>query len=90
MDVIIRVRPELGLALHGRQVSSSESEQLLQTAKELGVTLSPMHPSTEDPSLASYFIIEVRERATAEQVIARLSHSHGVEAAYLKPPDELP
>jgi hypothetical protein len=90
MQVILRVRPELALALHGRQLSSSESEEILQTATELGVTLSPMHPGTEDPSLASYFTIEVPERATAEEVIARLNHCHGVEAAYLKPPDELP
>lgn len=90
MHVTIRVRPEVALALHGRQLPTSESEGLLQTAEQLGMMLEPMHPGAEEPHLASYFTVEVQDPATAEQVIARLKHCHAVEAAYLKPPDELP
>ena len=58
--------------------------------EEFGVVLEPLHPDTEDPSLISYFTIEVPDHATADRVIARLLQSKGIEAAYLKPPDELP
>jgi hypothetical protein len=52
--------------------------------------LEPLHPGAEEPHLASYFTVEVQDPATADQVIARLKHCHAIEAAYLKPPDELP
>jgi hypothetical protein len=66
------------------------SEAIVQATTELGVTLEPMHPGVEDPSLASFFMLEVADLASAERVIARLQGCEAVEAAYLKPPDALP
>jgi hypothetical protein len=90
MQVIVRVRPDVAPALHGRQPPTQASEAILQAMTELGVVLEPMHPGVEDPSLASFFMIEVPDPASAERVIARLQQSQAIEAAYLKPPDALP
>jgi hypothetical protein len=38
----------------------------------------------------SYFIVDVPDAETAQRVINRLQQSKAIEAAYLKPPDELP
>jgi hypothetical protein len=90
MHVTIRLRPDAALTLHGRQPPTSESEELLQTVEQLGMRLEPMHPGAAEPHLASYFTVEVQDPATAERMIARLQHCPAIEAAYLKPPDELP
>ena len=55
-----------------------------------GLTLEPMHRDTDDPTLQSYFVVEVPDHATAQRVMARLRQLEAVEAAYVKPPDELP
>jgi len=55
-----------------------------------GVVLQPMHPGTNDPDLMRFFTVEVSDSASAEQLIARLQQDAEVEAAYLKPPDEMP
>ena len=76
--------------LHRRRPPTTASEELSQAAEELGVVLEPMHPGAEDPHLAPYFTVEVPDYATAERVIAHLQGLEAVEAAYLKPPDEMP
>lgn len=63
----------------------------LQAAEgELGVSLTPMYPGQSHPTLAPFFFIDVPDQATAESVIARLTQSAAVEAAYLQPDAELP
>lgn len=90
MYVTIRVQTDVALALHQRQQHTAASTELLQKAKELGVVLEPLHPGAEDPYLVPYFTVKVPDPATAERVIARLQHCKAIEAAYLKPPDEMP
>lgn len=55
-----------------------------------GVAVQPMHPGTNDPDLMRFFTVEVPDSASAEQLIARIQQDAEVEAAYLKPPDEMP
>lgn len=90
MYVTIQLQPEAALALQGRRRATTASRELLKTTRDLDVTLKPMHPDTDDPNLASYFMVELPDAATAERVIARLQNCKAIEAAYMKPPDELP
>lgn len=90
MYVTIQLQPEAALALQGRRRATTASRELLKTAWDLDVTLKPMHPDTDDPKLASYFVVELPDAATAERVIARLQNCKAIKAAYMKPPDELP
>ena len=90
MYVMVQVRMDVALALQQRQPATNASEELLNAAGELGVVLKPVHPSAKDPHLMQYFMVEVQDLATAKQVISRLQDCKAVEAAYLKPPDEMP
>jgi len=62
----------------------------MEAVKELGVVLEPLHPGVEDIRLAQVFKAEVSDPAMAEKAISRFQSCSTVEAAYLKPPDELP
>ncbi len=81
---------DVARSLHGTAAATTEAHELMQLAGELGVMLTPMHPGAEDLYLIPFFTVEVADAAHAAQVIARLQTSEAVEAAYLKPADELP
>ena len=78
------------LALQKRETTHPALQQILQILKELGLVLRPVHPGATDPLLAPYFTAEVRDIDQAEQVIQRLRQISVVEAAYVKPPAEMP
>lgn len=63
---------------------------LLEVAQDLGVTLEPLHPNTQDPHLRRFFTVRVPNAADGKQLINILRRCQGIEAAYVKPPDELP
>jgi len=90
MQVTIQVSADVARALHQQSPPTAKSETLLRMVDTLGYALEPMHRDTDDPNLQSYFIVEAPDSATAQRVIDRLRESEAVEAAYVKPPDELP
>lgn len=90
IQVTIQVSVDVACILQGRGEPTTESNELLKTAEELGVVLEPLHPGTDDLLLVKYFIVEVPDHTTAEHVISHLRRTTAVESAYLKPPDELP
>ena len=97
MRVIVQLQEDAARELQQGQVNSltepgekPETKELIDTATELGAQLEPLHPGQTHPLLATYFMTEVPDHETAEKVIDRLSKLKIVEAAYLKPDDELP
>lgn len=98
MRVNIQLRADAAMELHQGPVSSTsgssegqvKTKELLEAASELGVRLEPLHPGQTHPLLAPHFTVEVPDRETAEKVIDRLSRFQIVEAAYIKPEEELP
>jgi hypothetical protein len=90
MYVTIQLRQDVAIALQQRQINTPAAQELFKTAQELGVELKPMHPGARDSYLAPYFTAEVPNSATAERVINRLRNCEAVEAAYVKPADEMP
>jgi hypothetical protein len=74
----------------GPDASSDRDMSLFRSVEEMGVTFAPLHPDSPDRELASYFRVEVPEGIDVEQVLDVLRSSPAVEAAYLKPADELP
>jgi len=89
MQVTVKAHPETATRLAGGEVSP-ETDELRQAATDLGVTLEPMFPGSEDPEMASYFAVEVATREHAERVADRLRSLEAVDAAYVKPSDERP
>lgn len=69
---------------------SGSSSGLLKIAHDHGVKLEPLHPNAVDPQLRGFFIVTIPNVADAETIVGKLNQCQGVEAAYVKPPDELP
>jgi len=90
MQVVIQVSADVARALHRQSPPTAESEAFLRVIETFGLTLVPMHPGTDDPNLQSFFTVEVQDQGTAQRLIDRLQQLAGIEAAYVKPPDELP
>jgi len=90
MQVTIQVSADVAIALNQRGPPTAESRRLLRMIEIFGLTLEPMHLDTNDPNLQSYFTVEVPDYAIAQRVMDRLRQSEAVEAAYVKPPDDLP
>lgn len=81
--IVVQLKLDRARQLHGTRVGIAQSVVS-------GVALQPMHPGTDDPDLMRFFTVEVPDGTSAEQLIARIQEDAMVEAAYLKPPDEMP
>jgi transcriptional regulator with XRE-family HTH domain len=90
MQVIVQVSPEVAQVLRGESSPTPETQTLSEMAKDLGVSLEPLHPGVDDPLLARFFTFQLPDRAASERAFERLLRLKGVEAAYAKPPDEMP
>jgi len=88
--VIVKVPIYIGCSLCQRSPHTAESSELLSIIEALGVTLEPMHPGVTDPNLMEYFTVKVSSTEAAQRVINHLRQSKAIEAAYIKPADELP
>jgi hypothetical protein len=97
MRVMLQLREDAARELQeqsgrsaGSQQRESDTQELLNAAAELGVRLEPVHPGQTHPLLTPHFLVEIPNREAAQRVIDKLSRFKTVEAAYLKPDDELP
>jgi len=97
MHVIIQLREDAGAELQSQlgnkntvQQVNPEVQNLLNLATEIGVELEPVHPNASDPLLTPFFIISVTHQELAERIILSLKQFMIVEAAYLKPDEQLP
>jgi hypothetical protein len=70
-------------------VKLAPGAELDDVRSRAGVGLSPLHPGTDDPELAVYFVARV-EAPRAEDVAQRLMGVDGVDSAYVKPPAAAP
>ncbi len=92
IEVTLRLAPAAARLLReGTYLGTSPSiDSIVRAARELGVSLRPLHESTNDPTLAVYFVAGAPDRQTAARLIEQLEQMPEVEAAYIKPPDEAP
>lgn len=90
MTVIIKLKTDAALALGKKMSPTSEVAEILAAAKETGVELKPLHPGVRDPSLMTYYYFDVPPDSNVENIVRRFRACKAVEAAYIKPPDELP
>ena len=90
MLIIIQVSSDVANSLHKRSRPTTDSKNLVKLLAELSVILEPMHPGTNDPDLATYFIVEADDKESADKLISRLQSCRAVKAVYVKPKDETP
>lgn len=89
MRLTIQIRKDVARALH-RGAHTPASKELLDVIGKLGLVLEPLHPGASDPSLIPHFVTDVPLPVDADQIVSRLQGCKAIEAAYFKPPDELP
>jgi len=92
MRVIVQLQEDAAMELQQGQEdrTSSSTKELLDAAAGLGARLEPLHPGQTHPLLTPYFMVEVADREAAQKVIDSLSRFQIVEAAYLKPEEQMP
>jgi hypothetical protein len=89
--IVVAVSPDVASMLHrGDAAGSVEATSLLDLAAHLGGVLRPQHPGVVDPSMARWFVLEGLDDARAARAVEALRGHPAVEAAYVKPSDELP
>ena len=89
-NVILQVRPEAARELGRQRFETPGAKEVAETVNAMGASLEQMHPGVADATLAQYFTVEVPEETAAKEAIDRLMNCEAVEAAYVKPSDELP
>ena len=85
-QVSIHLRPDVARALQRQGPAIPASEEVLQEASRLGVSLEPVHPGTTAPELMTHFNAYVEDADTARTVAEALQRSDAVEGAYVTPP----
>lgn len=90
MQATVQVTGDVARAIRARQTSTWEAKGLLGLLNEWGVTVTPLHSDTADPELQTYFVMDLPDDGSAEEILGHLRDMAGVEAAYVKPPDDLP
>jgi hypothetical protein len=83
------MRSEVIVKLVVTEQAGAERQRLDGCARDLGVSLTPLHPGTTDRELASYFVASV-DSDQAERITSGLRRCPGVDAAYVKPAGEPP
>jgi hypothetical protein len=92
-QVSVHVRPDVARALQAGEAATPASEEILQEASRLGVSLEPVHPGTSAPDLLTHFTVYVEDAEKARTVAETLQRSDAVEGAYVTPsasPADLP
>lgn len=85
MQLVLQLDPATARTVRRTDGTHTDVGQL---AQQLKVRIQPMHPQTTDEALSSYFTIEVADPALARRYAERFQRCPGVEAAYVKTPDE--
>ena len=90
MQVIVKLKVAATNQRRSAGRGSSPPEELRRIVRSVGESIRPLHAGNADASLASYFVIDVRDAARVDTLIPLLLQSPLVDAAYAKPPDALP
>ena len=84
--IIVKLSENIGPDLqHQQQPSSPELVELQKIQTNLGITLEPVHPGVRDPTLASYFTVEVPDEDTAQRVVDYLKFCKAVDGVISNP-----
>jgi hypothetical protein len=90
MQITVQVTQEAADVLEGKTTPSDEEHDLRQLVRTFGATLEPLHPGSSDPTLRTFFMVDIADADMAGRVLEALQRHPAVEAAYIKPMEELP
>ena len=90
MIVAVQTNPSITADLLKNSPAQASSRQIVALARRFHTTLQSTFSQVSDSALQSHFFLEVGDQAVAEELVALLRKAKGVEAAYVKPHDEVP
>lgn len=90
MRIAVQLSETAARSLRATTSKANGEHALATLARDLRVSLQPTHPDTTDPTLRSWYSVDVPDEATAHSVVTQLLRQSDVLAAYIKPPDALP
>ncbi len=90
VDVIVQFADEVAADLHGNASLTEAVIALRRTLDGLNATIRPQHPSSQDPSLMGFFIVDVENGGDRDLIAKRLRNLPMVKAVYATPEAELP
>jgi hypothetical protein len=90
IHIVVKLAGNFAKEAYQKKLISPELAELSEVQKRLGIVLEPVHPGSDDSNLISFFIVKVPDLATGKLVLERLGHCKAVDAAYIKPTDDLP
>jgi hypothetical protein len=90
LNTALELHKRLEASRHSGPRTASAADAILDAARELGITVTPVHPGQTHELLAPYFFVEVRDLATAQTVAKRLQQVKGVDGAWVRSSDDLP
>jgi hypothetical protein len=90
VTITLQLTAEAARALRGAGPPSPAVEALEGALRAIDAEARPLHRATRDESLMRYFIVELRPGAQPDEALAALRRCEAVEAAYIKPAEELP
>lgn len=85
VNVMVQLAPEAAETVRAGGELPAELRDVQGRLRPLELALEPLHPGTQDRSLASWFRIALEDETTAELVAATLDDSPVVESAYVEP-----
>jgi hypothetical protein len=90
MRIAVQLSETAARSLRAPARDAANDDGLAKLARDLRVSLQPTHPDTTDPTLRSWYSVDVPDEATAHSVVTELLRRPDVLAAYVKPLDALP
>ncbi|MFD7234407.1 hypothetical protein ACFWAT_03765 [Streptomyces syringium] len=89
-EIVVQLRTQSPTELAGPLGVARPADLHGWLARRFGVTAEPLHPGGGDPDSARWLRVGVPADTDAEAVAAALRARPDVEAAYVKPPADLP
>jgi hypothetical protein len=86
MRIVVQLTPGATRQMRSRASRATERHPLAWLAH----SLTPIHPRSSDSTLDTFFAVEISDPEEAARVLERLRNDPVVDAAYVKPDDELP
>ena len=90
MRIAVQLSETAARSLRAASPNAAGEHALAKLARDLRVSLQPTHPDTSEPTLRSWYSVDVADEAIAHSVVTQLLRQPDVLAAYIKPPDALP
>lgn len=86
MQLIVKLTPAAARRMRNTRGGAATAAVF----KSITRPMIPLHPTTRDASLESFFVIEVDDAAEGNRMAEKLLKDPAVEAAYVKPADAAP